>query len=547
MFNFLSKKLRFWQQQNQNINRENKDSKKNTNSKSKNTKENSQAKISSNLKENLESVKEILGVSDDLIIREFAFGNKGQINAAIIFIDGMVERSLINENIIKPLMYDNRFICEEESIDIKNIDIIKGSILYVGEVEKVTTINDLVESCLSGDTVLLVESAKEALVISSRGWETRGVVDPETESIVRGPREGFTENLRTNTTLLRRKIKSPDFMLEAMKIGRKTNTAVCLAYLKGVVNPQIVEEAKRRLKRIDTDGILESGYIEGFIEDAPFSIFSTIGNSEKPDTVAAKILEGRAAILVDGTPFVLTFPMLFIEGFQSSEDYYSRPYYVSLVRIIRFIAFMVSVLGPASYVAALTFHQELIPTSLLFTLAAAEEGTPFPTMVELLVMGVIFEILREAGIRLPRPVGQAISIVGALVLGESAVSAGLIGEPVVIVIALTAVSSFVVPAQTDSGAILRVIFVILAGSMGGFGIMIGLIGLLIHLASLRSFGIPYLSPLAPLRPFDLKDVFFRVPIWAMLTRPRTIANQDIQRQKFRLKPAPPPEKKENAG
>ena len=228
-----------------------------------------------------------------------------------------------------------------------------------------------------------------------------------------------------------------------MTIGRKTKTAVCLVYLKGVANPQVVEEAKRRLERIDTDGILESGYIEQFIEDAPLSIFSTIGNSEKPDTVAAKILEGRIAVLVDGTPFVLTFPMLFIEGFQSSEDYYSRPYYASLVRVIRFIAFMVSVLGPGIYVAVTTFHQELIPTPLLFTIAAAVEGTPFPTMIEVLVMGVIFEILREAGIRLPRPVGQAISIVGALVVGESAVSAGLIGEPVVIVIALTAVSSFV--------------------------------------------------------------------------------------------------------
>lgn len=531
MFSYLSKKVRLWQ--NQHLKNE-----KNQNPTSKF----SESKISSSLKENLDSIKEVLGASDDLVVREFAFGHKGQVRAALLFIDGMVDRSLINENIIKPLMYDNRFICSQESSEIENIDVIKSTILYVGEVEKANTIHALIEGCLSGDTVLLIKGAKEALVISSRGWETRGVVDPETESIVRGPREGFTENLRTNTTLLRRKIKSPDFTLETIKIGRKTNTAVCLAYLKNVANLQIVEEAKRRLKRIDTDGILESGYIEQFIEDAPFSIFSTIGNSEKPDTLAAKILEGRVAILVDGTPFVLTFPMLFIEGFQSSEDYYSRPYYASLVRVIRFIAFLISILGPASYVAATTFHQELIPTPLLFTVAASMEGTPFPAVVEVLVMGVIFEILREAGIRLPRPVGQAISIVGALVIGESAVSAGLIGETVVIIIAITAVSSFVVPAQTDSGALLRVVFVILAASMGGFGIMIGLIGVLIHLASLRSFGTPYLSPLAPFSLLDLKDVFFRVPIWAMLIRPRSIAKQDIQRQTFRLKPTPTPEK-----
>lgn len=556
MFNFLSKTLRLWRQQNQSSsqgNEKNDNQKGNNlkydkqkNSNQKDSKEKSQAKLSSNLNENLDSIKGILGISDDLIIREFAFGNKGQISTAVMFIDGMVDRTLINENIIRPLMYDNRLICEEEeSLAPNNIDIIKRTMLAVGEVEKITTIAEAVESCLSGDTVFLIKGSKEALSISSRGWETRGVVDPETESIVRGPREGFTENLRTNTTLLRRKIKSPDLTLETIVIGKKTNTAVCLAYLKGVVNPQIVEEAKRRLKRIDTDAILESGYIEEFIEDAPFSIFSTIGNSEKPDTVAAKILEGRAAILVDGTPFVLTIPKVFIEGFQSSEDYYSRPYYASLVRVIRFIAFAISMLAPSTYVAATTFHQELIPTPLLFTVASAMEGTPFPAVVEVLVMGVIFEILREAGIRLPRPVGQAISIVGALVIGESAVSAGLIGETVVIVIAITAVASFVVPAQTDSGAILRVMFVILAGTMGGFGIMVGLIGLLIHLASLRSFGTPYLSPLAPLSAFDLKDVFFRVPIWAMLTRPKSIVRQDIQRQKFRLKPTPPPEKKDS--
>lgn len=491
-------------------------------------------KLSANLSQNLNSLKKVLGSSEDVITRQFVFGGEGQISAALVYLDGMIDKATINESIMRPLMYDSRSIrWENPSV---NSEYIRRTMLSVGEVKQVATICEVVDSCLSGDTVMLMDGSRNALAIGTKGWENRGVVEPETETIVRGPREGFTENLRANTTLLRRKIKSPDFTIETMTIGRRTKTSVCLAYLKGVAQPELIEEAQRRLQRIETDAILESGYIEEFIEDSPYSLFSTIANSERPDTVAAKILEGRAAVLVDGTPFALIFPMVFIEGFQSPEDYYSRPYYASLVRLIRFTAFMLSILAPAIYVAITTFHQELIPTPLLFTVASAEEGVPFPAVIEVLVMGVIFEILREAGIRLPRPVGQAISIVGALVLGESAVSAGIIGEPVVIVIAVTAVSSFVVPAQTDSGALLRFLYVLLAGVMGGLGIVAGILGTLIHLASLRSFGTPYLSPLAPLNSEALKDVFVRVPIWAMLERPRTIARHNLKRQKKGLKP-----------
>ncbi|WHH58630.1 spore germination protein [Petroclostridium sp. X23] len=533
MFHFLSNKLRFWQILNRNFNKENDPQKL------------SQVNLSHDLKKNLKTLREILGTSDDIIIREFSFGHKGQINAALIFLEGMTDKVTINESIIKPLMYDSRFICSEETSEAINIDSIKNTMLSVGNIGIVTAIDELVDDCLSGDTILLINGSKEALDIHTKGWATRGVDEPKTEAVVRGPREAFSENLRTNTTLLRRKIKNPDLTLETMKLGKKTKTSICIAYLKGVANDKVVEEVRRRLKRIYTDAILESGYIEEFIEDAPFSIFSTVANSEKPDIVAAKLLEGRVAVLVDGTPFVLTVPMVFIEGFQSSEDYYSRAYFASLVRMLRFIAFTISTLGPAVYVALTTFHQELIPTALLFTMAANREGTPFPAILEAGMMMITFEILREAGVRLPRPVGQAISIVGALVIGESAVAAGLIGAPMVIVIAITAVSSFVVPSQTDAGVILRIILLILAGFMGGFGIAIGLLGILIHLASLRSFGTPYLSPVAPLTFRDLKDVFVRVPIWAMFTQPRAIAWHNSQRQEFRLKPKPPSKERDD--
>lgn len=527
MIRYLLKKIRFWQLLKQNTIREDK------------TPRLLHTEISHELKKNLKDLRDILGTSSDIVMREFAFGHQRQVRAALIFIEGLADKFTITENIMKPLMLDSHMDWLTVRIESEKIDMIKTTILSVGNIEQANSMNEVVEACLAGDVILLIDGSKAALAVSARGWATRTIEEPKTEAVVRGPREGFSETLSINTALLRRKIKSTDFTVETMVIGKRTKTSVSIAYIKEVVNPGLVDEVRRRLKRINTDAILESGYIEQFIEDAPFSIFSTIANSEKPDVVAAKMLEGRVAVVIDGTPFVLTMPMLFIESFQSSEDYYSRPYFASLVRMLRFIAYVISILGPAAYVAVTTFHQELIPTPLLFTMAAAREGIPFPAVVEALIMGMTFEILREAGVRLPRPVGQAISIVGALVIGEAAVSAGVIEAPIVIMVAITAVSSFVIPAQTDGGVILRIIYLILAGTMGGFGIMLGLIGTLIHLAGLRSFGTPYFSPVVPLSVRDLKDVFIRVPIWAMLTRPRTIVWRDSERQKSGLRPKPP--------
>lgn len=493
--------------------------------------------LCSNLNQNLIILKDIFSVSSDIVIREFAFGQKPQIHAALIYVDGLVDKATINQSIIKPLMYDSRIICSEETHK-ENMDHIKTTLLSVGEVQQIPSINKLVDSCMSGDAVLLINGFDEALVMSTRAWENRGVQEPQTEVVVRGPREGFSETLRINTTLLRRKIKNPDLILETMKIGTRTKTDVCIAYLNSIVNPVLLDEVRLRLNRINTDAILESGYIEQFIEDAPRSIFPTIANSEKPDVVAAKILEGRVAIFIDGTPFVLTVPMLFIESFRVSEDYYSRSFFSSFIRILRYMSYIITILSPGLYVAILTYHPELIPTPLLFTLMASEEGLPFPMFLELAIMVFVFDILREAGVRLPRPVGQAVSIVGALVIGQAAVAAGIVSDLTVIVIAFTAVSSFVTPAQTDSASILRYIFLLLGGVMGGFGIIIGLICTLVHLVTLRSFGTPYLSPLAPFVTQDQKDVFVRAPIWRMSTRPKDIGAKDIKRQADGLKPGP---------
>lgn len=530
MFSYILKKWRFRQIQNHCRNEENMNEEK------------IQPEFSQDLEKNINILKGIIGNSSDIIIRKFAFGSKKKIQAALIFIDGLINETLVNENILKPLMSNIHYIYDETAAEINNINYIESTLLSVGEIEVTFYMNIAVDSFLSGDTILLLDGCKEALVISLRGWKTRSIEEPKTESVVRGPHEGFSETLRINTALIRRKIKDTNLMFESVKLGFRTKTDICIVYIKDLANPKLIEEIRQRLKRINTDAILESGYIEQFIEDAPFTIFSTVGNCEKPDTVAAKLLEGRAAIMVDGTPFVLTVPMVFIESFQSAEDYYSRPFFASLIRLLRFLAYLINIMAPALYVALTTFHQELIPTPLLLTMVAAHEGVPFPAVIEAGIMIGAFEILREAGVRLPRPIGQAVSIVGALVLGESAVSAGLVGAPMVIVVAITAVSSFVVPSQTDSAAIIRFILLILAAVMGGYGVAIGLLGIFIHMTSLRSFGTPYLSPLSPLNASDLKDTFVREPIWTMKKRPKDIAWHDSERQKSGLKPNPPQEK-----
>jgi len=301
-------------------------------------------------------------------------------------------------------------------------------------------------------------------------------------------------------------------------------------YLNGVADPKVVETVKYRISQLDVDSILESGYIEEYIEDAPFSPFATVGYSEKPDVIAGRILEGRIAIVVDGTPFVLTAPMLFIESFQTTEDYYTRPLYASLIRMLRFVAYFITVFAPAIYIALTSFHQELIPTTLLFTIANAREGTPFPVFIETLIMVFAFEILHEAGIRMPRPVGQAISIVGALVMGDAAVSAGLVGAPVVITIAITAVAGFLVPTQNDSASILRVSMMILAAFAGWYGISMGFLALLLHLGSLNSFGVPYFDDFA--WTSNLQDSAVRMPLWSMIRRPKDIAHGDTARHRL---------------
>lgn len=494
-------------------------------------------KLSKDLTANLVMFRDSLGDSMDVVTREFYMGRT---RTALLYLDGIVDRLALRENILRALMVDTHTVDPSAGPGTAGLSIsVKERVLSVCCAKETREFNQTLDGILRAHIVILFDGDDTALILKLPAFNTRPVEEPHTENVVRGPREGFVESLPTNISLLRRKIKSTHLRLEQFQVGRVTGTDVCVAYIKGIVNPKIVDEVKKRLGRIDIDGVLESGYIEEFIEDAPFSVFPTVGNTEKPDKVAAQLLEGRVAVFTDGTPFVLTVPYLFVESVQASEDYYSRRFSSSIIRMLRILALTLTTGLPALYVALSAFSPEALPMPLMLTMASSAEGIPLPALGEVLVLGAIFEILREAGVRLPRPVGQAVSIVGALVIGEAAVAAGLISAPAVIVIAVTGITSFVVPSQSDAHLYIRIFLTLLAGFAGFFGLFLGLVIILIHLASLRSFGVPYLSPLAPLNTGDLKDTFIRAPWWAMSRRPRVTGWKNPRRAGAVSSPAPP--------
>ncbi|MGZ4162484.1 MAG: spore germination protein [Tumebacillaceae bacterium] len=483
----------------------------------------------------IEQVRQVLGNSTDLIIRELCIGAGGTIRACLLYTDGLADKNAIQEFIHKSMHFSET----EVDANPKSASQHKWLLLLnaLGPVHHIGDFETLYDAILTGSTVVLLDGHAQGYVAVTNGWDDRGVQEPSTQTVVRGPREGFCETLRTNTALVRRKIKDPNLWLETRKIGRVTQTEVAVMYLRGVVNEKVVDEVRSRLDRIDIDGILESGYIEELIQDETYTPFPTMFNTERPDVVAAGLMEGRVAILVDGTPFALLVPALFVQFFQAAEDYYQRADIGTLLRLLRFLSFFIALLAPSLYIAISTFHQEMLPTSLLISLAAQREGVPFPAFVEAMIMEIIFEILREAGVRMPRSVGQAVSIVGALVIGQAAVEAGLVAPAMVIVVSLTAISNFVFPSfnMAISIRIIRFLLMFLAASFGLYGVTMGLIALVLHLCSLRSFGVPYLAPMAPFILDDQKDALFRLPQWALFSRPRLLSQKNIYREQ---NPAP---------
>ena len=502
-----------------------------------NTRELKQMPVSHSISSNLDLLQSILGQNSDIIFRRFGLGMAEQIDLAVIYADGMTDKTNLNKDILKPLMLESRnegFNPSKENIlyIIKNFTVTS----YVSEARDM---NELVTAILEGNVVLLISGQSTALILQNTGLKSRAISEPQTEVLVRGPKEGFIENITTNITLIRRRLKSPNLIFEDLHIGRITYTAVTVAYIKGLVSPDLVAETKRRLGRIDIDGVLESGYLEEFIEDNSYSPFPQILHTERPDRVVASLLEGRIAILTDGTPFALIAPAEFTTFMKSPEDYYERYILGTAILWLRYIALVMSLLLPSLYIAITTFHQEMIPTKLLISIAESRQGVPFPALVEALAMEFIFEFIREAGLRLPRAVGQAVSIVGGLVIGQSAVQAGIVSPLMIIVVAVTGMASFITPSYNIgvSLRLLRFPMMLLGGTLGLFGIMTGILAIIIHMAGLRTFDVPYLASMAPLHMSDLKDVLIRAPWWAMDNRPVEAAKLNRRRQARGQKPS----------
>ncbi|MGZ7442729.1 spore germination protein [Paenibacillus sp. TH7-28] len=484
----------------------------------------------------LEKFKQIFANCSDIVFRPVMI--HGQNRLLLIYVDGLVNANALEQVVLKLMMPEGvpGGIENAESLGA----IIEEQLVAISRIRVVHQISEIVDGILKANIAVLTDGETKAWLADLEGAEKRAIEEPSAELSVRGPRDGFTETLRINTSLIRKRIRSEKLKMESLNIGEFTRTDIVIAYIEGVVSDSVLKEVRRRIQRIEIDGVLESGYIEEFIEDAPWSPFPQIQNTERPDIVSASLLEGKVAILVDNTPFVLIVPMTFWSGLQAVEDYYERSVYTTFIRLIRYFLLNISLLLPSLFVSLSTFHQQLIPTNLLISIAAAREGVPFPTVIETLLMELMFEGLREAGIRLPKPIGSAVSIVGALVIGQAAVQAGIVSATVVIIVATTGISSFVIPRYNLGTAyrMLRFPILILAGVLGLYGVIAGIFIIAIHLLGLRSFGVPYMSPMAPQISGNLKDVFIRTPRWSMPRRPLLNSGPNKKRVPEGRRPSP---------
>lgn len=492
--------------------------------------------VNEDIAKNEEVLKKIFNGCSDIVFRPINIFNMKK--GLVIYVNGLTDIKFLDSLILKLLLYEYPSSETVEKYGV--IKIAEERIAAVGQIKTVASMDDTIKNILSGNTVILVDGTAEVLSVTISGGERRSVSEPVTEVAIRGPREGFTEDINTNISLLRRRLRTSKLKMDSRKIGEISQTQIIIAYLEGIAKDKIIEEVKKRLDRIKIDGVLESGYIEEFIEDETFTPFPLVQNTERPDVVAANLLEGKIAIFTDNTPFVLIVPIVFWGQVHSNEDYFERFSMSTFLRGIRLIFMFIALIAPSIYVAITTFHQQMIPSKLLMSIIDNREPTPFPAVIEALMMEIIFEALREAGIRLPKPVGQAVSIVGALVIGQAAVQAGLISAPMVIVVSITGIASFTLPRYDFSFAIrvLRFPLILLAGSFGLYGVTLGIVGIFTHLVNLRSFGIPYFSPVAPLNIRELKDVFIRAPMWSMKSRPNLTTDNNQLRVPTGQKPGP---------
>lgn len=490
---------------------------------------NEQKKLSGSLEETVNIINEILGDSDDFVIKHFNIF--GRFRAAMLYFLNLTDQNRINNDILKPLMYVPEHLSRREITPFCLKEVLMNETLYDSQAKLENHLDKLVNAILRGETIIVIEGITDGIHIGTRKIEKRSIKTPETEQAILGPREAFIENIATNISLIRYRLPTPDFCVKTMNIGRLSKSLVAICYIKGIANPKVINEVEKRLSKIDIDTILDVGYLEQFIEDNPFSPFPQTQSTERPDKTVANLAEGRVAILVDGSPFALIVPVVFNQFYQTFDDYSSRFLMGSFARLARMLALIFSLIFPSFYVSFISFNPELLPTEFAVAVAGARAGVPYPAVVEVLIIEIAMEVLREATVRMPKQVGGALSIVGVLVVGEAAVNAGLASPITVVVIALTSIGSFATPAYVAAFALrmLRFPILILAGIFGLYGVVVGVILIFNHMLDLKSFGVPYMSPVSPGNFQGFKDVLIRSPLWWMPKRPNFLHPIDRDR------------------
>ena len=489
--------------------------------------------ISKDLSKNLEYIKKIFSipVNGDLILREFDIIVKNKvIPAFMVFIDGMTDRKVVNNDILQPLMLLSNLDIKSDENGVA--DYIRNHILPYNQLKEVKEHRAVIDEVNYGGCGIYIDGIDSAFAADVKGWEHRGVAEPSTELIIRGPHEGFTEQLKVNTALIRKILKDEDLIIETVVIGRRSKTPCSLLYIKDITNNSLVNEVRRRLKGIKTDYLIDSGELEQLLEDSTFLPSPQIIATERPDRVASLLSEGKVAVVMNGSPFVLVMPATLAGLFHSSEDAYLRFPYGTFLRTIRFLGIITALILPGLYMAITNYHQEMIPTDLLFSIEAARESVPFPSIVEILIMEFAFELIREAGIRIPGAIGQTLGIIGALILGQAAVAANIVSPILIIIVAVTGLGSFAIPNFSLAIAfrILRFVFIVL-GTMAGFlGISAGLFVYGLILVDAKSFGVPFLVPFGPRTTGALNDGLTRTPIWKQERRPDFLNTKDEAKQ-----------------
>ncbi|ASR46945.1 spore germination protein [Paenibacillus kribbensis] len=467
------------------------------------------------LSSNVSFIEQALFYTDDLQKQAISVDGK---DSMLLYIDSLVDQEMIQTHILSALY--------------EKTDTSSHQMFTTLSSQKDTNLQNAIDSLIQGYCIFMIDRTEEFYILSSEKTYTRSTDEPENEGIIRGPHNGFIEQLSINLNLIRKQIINPSLVVRYYYVGSRTRTKIAIVYVQDLANPELVEEVKMRIKAISSDMVLPPGFIQEFTEDNPFSLFPQQLSTERPDRVTANLMEGRIAILAEGSPTALIAPVSFFAFYQSPDDYHGRWIISSFLRMIRMVSFLIAFTLPAVYIATIAFHSAILPLELAHTIKKSLGNIPFPAIIEAMLLELIFEVLREAGVRLPSRVGQTIGIVGGLVIGDAIVRAGLVSYTMIIVVSLTAISSFLVPSHEMSSAvrILRFPMMIAAALFGYIGIAFGLLILTIHLCKLETFGTPYFAPLAPFRLGDMKDVFIRFPIWTLHQRPHDSKAQKLKQQ-----------------